>query len=69
MKIYLATSTSKVHNKTLKEMGQEDILLSYFTLIGAKEEKEPADVFGQETVFGSPEITSTRVGIPRDRRG
>jgi len=68
-KIYMVTSTSRLHIQTLKEMNQPQILTSYWSFSQTKEEKGLTDVFGENTIFAGPETSPARAGIPRDRRG
>jgi hypothetical protein len=68
-KIYMVTSSSKLHIQTLKEMNQPQILTSYYYFTQTKEEKGLYDVFGENTIFAGPETPPAGAGIPRDRRG
>ena len=69
MIIYMATSESKTHIRTLRDMNQEDVLLTYLAFYKSKKEKGLAHVFGENTIFAGPEATPARAGITRDRRG
>jgi hypothetical protein len=69
MIIYMATSESKAHIKTLSEMNQEEVLLTYLAFYNNKKKKGLADVFGENTIFAGPETSTAGAGIPRDRRG